>query len=179
MQLALSQQKLIFRIILIGSLTLVGFWGISYIVKHQKDEANLIALGLGGPGLLFTAWQTFMGLESARNERLNKMFAEIEQILAERRSASEIQDLRHDGQILELITKVSFVEQKLTLHSEIFGHPETIRELFAIKDKINSVNANVAAIAQHGKIARDLSSVQLEIAQLSKAVEGLIKREEN
>jgi hypothetical protein len=174
LQLVLSQQKLIFKSILIVSLSLVGFWGINYIVKHQKDESNLIALGLGGPGLLFTAWQTFMTIEIARNQKMDEKFAEIEKTFTERKNDSEMQDLRHDGQILELITKVAFVEQKLTLHSEAFGHPDTIRELFAVKDKINSVNATVAAIAQHGKVARDLSSVQLELSQLSKTVEGLI-----
>ena len=177
MQQADSQQKLIFRCVLIGSLSLVSFWGIDYVIRHQKDESNLIALGLGLPGLLFAAWQTLMAVEVARNERIDKMFAEIEGTLAERKNASEMQDLRHDGQIIELITKVTFIEQKLVLHSETFGHPDTIRELFIIKDKIYSMGATVAAIAQHGKVARDLSSAQLEIIQLSKLVGALVSKE--
>jgi hypothetical protein len=173
MKQALSRQKLISNFILAASLSLIGFWGIGYIIKHQKEESNLIALGLGGPGLLISAWQTLIAIENARNEKLNKMFAEFEKTLAEMRRASEQQDLRHDQQLLELTTKQSFVLQKIDLHSELFGHPEMIRELFAIKDKINALNANVALITQQGRVVHQLDTVQFKIAQLSKIVEGL------
>ena len=171
MKLVLSQR--ISNLILIASLSLVGFWGLNYIVKHQKDEGNLITLMLGVPGLIISAWQALVGLENARNKKQDEMFAEVEETLRRMQKASERQDLRHDQQILELPTKQSFLEQKVDLHAELFGHPESTKRLFDVTDKINSLSANVAFSTQYAQDKYQLERVKSEIASLRKKIEAL------
>ncbi|WP_292708450.1 hypothetical protein [Nostoc sp. NMS2] len=163
------------RNLLIISFALVLAWLIYTFVNHKDNFWNLTGLVLGLIGLFFN-------IEDKRNAKITKAFDDISlavrEMKAELKTEMQGRDSGHDHRLTELTTKVAFVEHKLELHSEQFGHPKMVEELFDFQgicnNKISDLNANVALLTQQGRIAHQLDIVKSDNEKLTELVQSLM-----
>jgi hypothetical protein len=159
------------RYLLIISFALVLVWLIYDFINHKDNFYNLTGFIIGLAGLLFT-------IEDKRNTKITKAFDDISlairEVKTELKTEMQSRDNNHDHRLTELTTKVAFVEHKLELHREQFGHPQMISEVYSINEKISDLNANVALLTQQGRVAHQLDAAKVKIDNLEELVRKLL-----
>jgi hypothetical protein len=158
------------RNLLIISFALVLAWLIYSFVNYKDNFWNLAGLVIGLLGLFFT-------VEDKRNAKITKAFDDISSAIremkAELKTEMQNRDVEHDRRLTELTTKTAFLEHKLDLHSEQFGHPKMVEELFDFQgicnNRISDLNANVALLTQQGRIAHQLDILKADVEKLKTA----------
>ena len=166
------------RYLLIISFALVATWLIHDFINHKDNFYNLAGFIIGLVGIVFT-------IEDKRNTKIVKAFDDISlairEVKTELKTEMQDRDNDHDHRLTELTTKLAFVEHKLDLHCEQFGHPEMIKELFVFqretKNNISELSANVNLLTKQGKIDYQLDKMKSEHESLSKLVQNLIVSE--
>lgn len=156
------------RYLLIISFTLISAWLIYNFINHKDNFWNLTGFTFGLIGLVFT-------IEDKRNIKITKAFDDISLAIKEEKvelkAEMQSRDLGHDQRLIELATKVAFVEHQLQLHRDQFGHERMIEELFDFQnktgDRISELNANVALLSQQARIAHQIDKMKIDIEAIN------------
>jgi hypothetical protein len=139
---------------------------IKYLFKINDTVAiigTVVALG----GLSFTIWQTMLTLDSGQENKLSKTKDEILKEVDEIRDYSNKRDFYHEQQLGLLNQYISEMRAHLDNHQRIFGHPDLVKELLAVKDQVSDLRAQVAVIGRQGEIILKLERLQGEVSKLS------------
>lgn len=130
------------------SASIIGFKG-----GFQITEILSIA------GLLFAAWQTLIGISSARESQINKII-----------EASDKRDFYHEQELSKLIIALADVQNKIEYHTNQPGHQIMVEQILQIKDTLSDLRAIVAVLSRQGEIALKMEKMQNEINTLKEKI---------